>query len=89
MNSASFYLITEDDSTMFIGSGLQMDDNINYISVGGGLVLTDDDSVNSPVTVDTVVVEIISGSPVEQLFFGINNSAIQVSSNLMSIQVKS
>lgn len=79
MNSVTSYMIIEDDSTVVDRSGFQIEDGINSISIGGGLVLTDGDSVNSPVTVDTVVVEIINGSYVEQLFFSANHSSIEVS----------
>ncbi len=48
----------------------------NSVTIGGGLMLGDADSVNSPVYVEGLRAEILYGSPVEQLFFVISHPNI-------------
>ena len=60
---------------MFSGSGsgqiMSLPDNSqnNFVSIGNGLNLEDADLANSDVYVVAAEVEIIDGTPVEQLFF--------------------
>ena len=60
---------------------------VNSIGIGGGLMLMDDDSVNSQVYVDRVVVEISDGSSVERLYFSETHPSVQVSELCSASQI--
>ncbi len=87
MNSVGSYTLIEspfpltDPPLMSSGSGSGQPINLfspsnNSVTIGGGLMLGDADSVNSPVYVEGLRAEILYGSPVEQLFFGLSHPNI-------------
>ncbi len=82
MNSVGSYTLIEspvpliDPPLMSSDSDQPFTPSSNFVTIGGGLMLSDADSVNSPVYVEGLRAEILYGSPVEQLFFVISHPNI-------------